>query len=740
MANFTEGLLSLVKDKVLGKSESEISSTPKPSLSTKQLKIISKNFMAMKAMARDLNVASQNIKELVKVMGGKPSNKEDKVAGGGLTEEEREKKLEVLVQQEQKADELKPTKVEKKSEAFFEKMKKKGVESVDKFKKSKVGKKAVDLKKQFSENKFIKAFQKYFAIAAIVGILFLAFKDTIIEWAKGLYDTIKEKFTEFIDDIKNWFDETVKKVVDGVKEFFNTVIEKISSFFEGIGNWFVEKFETIKSIFEPVLSFIQKVWDKFMGLLDGLKTKIKPVVEGAMKWSGKDGKITKMIQSIGLDKFLGIGQTEEKKVEQSEDDAEKKKLERQQKEALDTERVRKQEEEKKYKGKDEIVRERHGIEDKTMTMRAEEAKKEKPAPKGALTTTEGAPVVSGTGEVVMTGESEPGVAPVLDQTAAETKRLQEKEAATRKVKPTPAPKPEVKPAPKVEAKPTPAPAPAPKPSETQPSAVSGDAASQIVSELNNSGITSKRAQANILAQVAKESNFKPINEELGKWSAQTLFRLYGPPGASYTDSKGKPATVPQHKNKVRFQTWDSAVELVKKGPEAIGDVVYGGRMGNNAAGDGFKYRGRGYIQLTGKDAYDKIGKILGINLVSDPDQVNNPSIAAKIVPAFFLKFKGKKPEDLEDINSVNKLVGAADPKSQEARVKLAGDFESRLQSGQSIGTSSTQVASGQRQQQKPSTPVIVNAPTTNTTVVNNKQVASAPLPKDSSRALVSRAA
>ena len=183
--------------------------------------------------------------------------------------------------------------------------------------------------------------------------------------------------------------------------------------------------------------------------------------------------------------------------------------------------------------------------------------------------------------------------------------------------------------------------------------------------------------------------------------------------------------MPEHKNKVRFPTWESAVELVKKGAEAIGDVVYGGRMGNKDAGDGYKYRGRGYIQLTGKEAYEKIGKILGVNLVSDPDKVNDPSIAAKIVPAFFLKYKGKKPEDLESINSVNALVGAADPKSLEARVKLAGNFESSLASGQSIQSSSTQVASGQREQQKPQTPVVVNAPTNNTTVVNNTQVAAA---------------
>jgi predicted chitinase len=248
-----------------------------------------------------------------------------------------------------------------------------------------------------------------------------------------------------------------------------------------------------------------------------------------------------------------------------------------------------------------------------------------------------------------------------------------------------------------------------------------DAPTQIISELKSSGITSTKAQANILANVAKESNFIPQNENLDKWSAKTLFKLYGPPGAEY-DNKGKKETVPAHKNKVRFPTWESAVELVKKGAEAIGDVVYGGRMGNDKPGDGYKYRGRGYIQLTGKSAYEIIGKYLGVDLVGNPDKVNDPSIAAKIVPAFFLSpLKGTKSKDLEDINSVNKLVGAADPDSLKKRVTLSGDFASKLASGESIQVASTAVASGQRQQQKPTTPVVIDASTTNNTQVTKNE-------------------
>lgn len=58
-------------------------------------------------------------------------------------------------------------------------------------------------------------------------------------------------------------------------------------------------------------------------------------------------------------------------------------------------------------------------------------------------------------------------------------------------------------------------------------------------------------------------------------------------------------------------------------PQAIGNRVYGNRMGNGneASGDGYKYRGRGYIQLTGKDNYREFAKYIGVDVVNNPDLV-----------------------------------------------------------------------------------------------------------------------
>ena len=58
-------------------------------------------------------------------------------------------------------------------------------------------------------------------------------------------------------------------------------------------------------------------------------------------------------------------------------------------------------------------------------------------------------------------------------------------------------------------------------------------------------------------------------------------------------------------------------------PQNIANLVYANRMGNGdvASGDGFRFRGRGYIQLTGKQNYADFGKSININLIENPERV-----------------------------------------------------------------------------------------------------------------------
>lgn len=65
-------------------------------------------------------------------------------------------------------------------------------------------------------------------------------------------------------------------------------------------------------------------------------------------------------------------------------------------------------------------------------------------------------------------------------------------------------------------------------------------------------------------------------------------------------------------------------------PEKLANKVYGGRMGNDQPGDGWKYIGRGIIQCTGKESYVKFGTLLGIDLEGNPGLAIDPRYSLKI--------------------------------------------------------------------------------------------------------------
>lgn len=79
----------------------------------------------------------------------------------------------------------------------------------------------------------------------------------------------------------------------------------------------------------------------------------------------------------------------------------------------------------------------------------------------------------------------------------------------------------------------------------------------------------------------------------------------------------------------RFKTLASAKPYANN-PEALGNRAYGGRLGN-AANEGFRYRGRGFSQITGKANYAKFGKLMSIDLVENPDLALKPAVAARIL-------------------------------------------------------------------------------------------------------------
>lgn len=106
----------------------------------------------------------------------------------------------------------------------------------------------------------------------------------------------------------------------------------------------------------------------------------------------------------------------------------------------------------------------------------------------------------------------------------------------------------------------------------------------------------------------------------------------------------------------------------------------GARLGNTAVGDGFRFRGRGYVQLTGRGNYDKAGRKLGLNLVAGPDAALSPPIAAKILIAGCEGgwFTGKKLSDYLPGDYVNarRVVNGTDKAKEIAALAVA--FEKAL--------------------------------------------------------------
>lgn len=93
-------------------------------------------------------------------------------------------------------------------------------------------------------------------------------------------------------------------------------------------------------------------------------------------------------------------------------------------------------------------------------------------------------------------------------------------------------------------------------------------------------------------------------------------------------------------------------------PEAIANFAYAGRMGNGDAetGDGWRYRGRGFLQLTGKTNYEHASNDLGFDFVSEPDAVATPEGAALTAAWFWKKHNLNYYVDNNDFTQMTKII------------------------------------------------------------------------------------
>jgi|688.fasta_scaffold19446_3 putative chitinase len=150
---------------------------------------------------------------------------------------------------------------------------------------------------------------------------------------------------------------------------------------------------------------------------------------------------------------------------------------------------------------------------------------------------------------------------------------------------------------------------------------------------NKYQINTIKRQAHFIGQCAHESNWFNILEENLNYSAQGLMSIWGS----------------------RFPTIEIAQQYAKQ-PEKIANKVYGGRMGNLEDGDGWKYRGRGIIQLTGRENYRNTGRALGLDLEGFPELALVPLYACLSAGHYWSKKGLNELADKDDYKEITRRI------------------------------------------------------------------------------------
>ena len=159
-------------------------------------------------------------------------------------------------------------------------------------------------------------------------------------------------------------------------------------------------------------------------------------------------------------------------------------------------------------------------------------------------------------------------------------------------------------------------------------------------------INTPKRQAAFLAQIAHESgNFECVSEGLYYKDPVRIAQIFKSGFDLNKNGQVDQAEVEFAKGYVR-----NSVKLANR--------AYANRLGNGdeASGDGYKYRGRGPMQTTGKKGYQTTGDGIGINLVADPDRLKDPTVGA-LAAAWYWKANGcNELADIGDMAGITRKV------------------------------------------------------------------------------------
>jgi len=166
----------------------------------------------------------------------------------------------------------------------------------------------------------------------------------------------------------------------------------------------------------------------------------------------------------------------------------------------------------------------------------------------------------------------------------------------------------------------------------------------MIKRMNEKGITNPYTQAGVLAVVSKESSFLPKSEKAYSGTSNSRIRKIFSRTRNLSESQ---------------------LTKVKKDPKLFFDLVYDNKIGNGK-GEGYKYRGRGLNQLTGRSNYENMNKYTSVNIVNNPDKLNDIKVATDVLIGFYLRAFSKSNakiseynmKDINDAKNIKDGVGA----------------------------------------------------------------------------------
>lgn len=171
--------------------------------------------------------------------------------------------------------------------------------------------------------------------------------------------------------------------------------------------------------------------------------------------------------------------------------------------------------------------------------------------------------------------------------------------------------------------------------DDQPSAPSGEISGAglpadniklIEKEMDAIGMTNGFARIALISVIGKESGLRPKSEKTyANTSVARIKQIWPWLGRKYSDDeleKLKRSTSPSDGHKLPGL--------------GLFDLVYCCKYGNGSreSGDGSRYRGRGFNQITWKGTYEKYARLTGVDILNNPDSLNDPAIAAKAAVKF----------------------------------------------------------------------------------------------------------